>query len=829
MNKKLLLLFFIAVIFKSSSAQITGSDTVCAGFLYTFNVTVAGADSFVWSYPNGWAEISGSGSSQLQLLCTQNVGQVCVDAYGNGNFIVQYCHDVYWGDGGVGWNLSIDPVNLCQCPPMIATVVPNGTGGGCAGCGSGILSPNIQFAIYDDPWPTGNYIAPADGSSQFPIPFVTTTYYVYQVDLTFGINNAILIDGGLCPATVNNSFTLNGPCMYVNLPIQVIQSPVCIGDTVLLYTDNSLGNYGPYGWNVINGNASLLPAGSSDSVYCIINGPGTIEVNMLGFWGVCPFAGNIYLSPQYCNQSITGDSIVCSGYTYNYSVTIPGAVTYNWTLPTGWYGFTGQGTSSISATCNINEGDICVEAFDINSNSLGTECISTGWGNGSSQGWDVVPNAVSFCGNEMFPTVTPSIVSNGTGSGNCPAGCGSGTQHPNILYALYDETIPYKLFVGIVDGTNAIILPYFIATYTVYLVDTTLGSNFPDAVIISGGCGGAVINNTITSLIVYPVMPTFSQSPDPACIGDTVLITQTENIQQLNWFPDNGHIFLGSPAQNEALIIIDSSSAQISYQGYDPGSGCESWLTYDVNITACLPPTASFAATTNPICPGTCTGFNNLSTGATSSEWLFPGGNPSSSTDVDPSNICYTIPGTYDVTLIASNSNGSDTLYVPGYIIVLPYPPAQGILQSGDTLFSNQGFATYQWYYNGLLIPGATDYFYVGTLDGDYNLISADSNGCEVEAVYFGFIEEIFQNEINSISVSPNPAFDILEIKSSFSIKALSSIRIYDMMGKQVKTPDALKLRNGSAVIDISDLTLGIYLIEVSAGEKIMRKSFIKE
>ena len=334
MKYNLLFLFSFLVSFPGYS-QVNGSDTVCAGYIYTFDAVVAGADSFVWSYPANWAVISGGGTAQIQLLCTQNIGQVCVDAYDSGNFLGQFCHDVHWGDGGVGWNLLVSGADMCQCPPALVTVVPNGTGGGCAGCGNGFLSSNIQFAIYDDPWPGGTYLGPADGIYQLPLPFVTTTYYVYQVDVTFGINNAILIEGGLCPATVNNSFTLTGPCMYVNLPVYATPQQFCIGDTILLYTDNSFGNFGPYSWYCPSFNVTLFPAGSDDSVYCVVTAGGTVNVNMLGHLGTCPYAGGIYLNPQSCSQSIAGDSIVCAGYIYNYSVTVPGAVTYTWTLPAG--------------------------------------------------------------------------------------------------------------------------------------------------------------------------------------------------------------------------------------------------------------------------------------------------------------------------------------------------------------------------------------------------------------------------------------------------------------------------------------------------------------
>src|SRR6187401_3015257 len=79
---------------------------------------------------------------------------------------------------------------------------------------------------------------------------------------------------------------------------------------------------------------------------------------------------------------ITGDSVVCAGWIYQYQVSIPGAVTYNWTVPAGWYGLTGQGSSQISVTCNVGLGTVCVEGFDSLGTSLSTDCIGVQWGGG---------------------------------------------------------------------------------------------------------------------------------------------------------------------------------------------------------------------------------------------------------------------------------------------------------------------------------------------------------------------------------------------------------------------------------------------------------------
>jgi PKD repeat protein len=91
-------------------------------------------------------------------------------------------------------------------------------------------------------------------------------------------------------------------------------------------------------------------------------------------------------------------------------------------------------------------------------------------------------------------------------------------------------------------------------------------------------------------------------------------------------------------------------------------------LTYPCDPTA--PPVANFSGSNINGCPGLTASFNNLTTGLpTSILWLFPGGFPSSSTLSNPT-VVYNALGTYDVTLIATNDFGSDTLTLPNYVNV---------------------------------------------------------------------------------------------------------------------------------------------------------------
>jgi len=257
------------------------------------------------------------------------------------------------------------------------------------------------------------------------------------------------------------------------------------------------------------------------------------------------------------------------------------------------------------------------------------------------------------------------------------------------------------------------------------------------------------------------------------------------------------------------------------------------------NVAPCLGinPVALFSAP-NHICPGTCTDFNNLSLNCFTFQWSFPGGTPSVSTDVNPTNICYNSPGTYPVTLIGSNSTTSDTLTLNNYLTVYPYPPPQGILQSGDTLFANAGAVSYQWYYNGTIINGATQYFYLATQSGDYNVVATDNNGCEVEAVINDVMAGIGQDfEISEGLITfPNPAAGKLTIQSrsqsglKFSNLDDIKISVYNMVGEKIATlkPNAGSKSN-ELTVDTSILPSGIYSLSLKIGEKSYHSKFTKE
>jgi hypothetical protein len=236
---------------------------------------------------------------------------------------------------------------------------------------------------------------------------------------------------------------------------------------------------------------------------------------------------------------------------------------------------------------------------------------------------------------------------------------------------------------------------------------------------------------------------------------------------------------------------------------------------------------ASFVAP-NTVCPGTCIDFTNTSVNSISYEWFFPGSNTPSSTDINPQGICYPNPGNYDVTLIATGATGISTVTQVNYITVYPVPPPQGIMQSGDTLFANPGAVTYQWYFNGNAIPGGTDYYYVATESGNYNIIATDVHGCEVEAAVFDVVAGNSQLAVGSwqLAIFPNPAETVIHIQLNTKDRGRYQVELYNSSGARILSE---RLNNdGNQIHELalnsSELSPGLYMVIISGPEKIFRQ-----
>jgi len=176
-------------------------------------------------------------------------------------------------------------------------------------------------------------------------------------------------------------------------------------------------------------------------------------------------------------------------------------------------------------------------------------------------------------------------------------------------------------------------------------------------------------------------------------------------------------------------------------------------------VTITPTPFPNFSSTGQNLCVGDCIDYTDLSTGTIQSYiWTFQGGTPLTSSDQNPTNICYNVPGSFNTTLLISNGSCINSNTHVGHIIVTqPTPPT--ITMNGDTLLSTPAL-TYQWYQVGMgPIPSGIFQFLVATPFESYYVCITDPMGCSACSDTINYIpESVHEFDLSqAFNVYPNP------------------------------------------------------------------------
>ncbi len=119
--------------------------------------------------------------------------------------------------------------------------------------------------------------------------------------------------------------------------------------------------------------------------------------------------------------------------------------------------------------------------------------------------------------------------------------------------------------------------------------------------------------------------------------------------------------------------------------------------TDNLDYADCSPKPILIGGLPQFICEGGTVNFSALTTNATATSWnwSFPGGSPSSSTAINPS-ISYASAGSYNVSVTASNSTGGNSATSNSYVVVLPQT-AQKTASSFSESFETTSFPNTEW------------------------------------------------------------------------------------------------------------------------------------
>ncbi len=365
------------------------------------------------------------------------------------------------------------------------------------------------------------------------------------------------------------------------------------------------------------------------------------------------------------------------------------------------------------------------------------------------------------------------------------------------------------------------------------------------------GCYGenqdGFLNNVLGTWIGKISRDTSPQIPITDFSANQTIITQGQQIvftdlsvnNPTNWiwsFP--GGTPSSSSLQNPTVTYnaigtydVSLTSSNISGEDLETKTG---YVTVNVNSPA---PVANFTADQTIIAAGEQINFTDLSgNNPTNWVWSFPGGSPTTSASQNPS-VSYLTPGTYDVTLVASNAGGNDAEIKTGYVIVNPgqQPPVANF-EANTTSISAGGIVEFtdlssnnptNWVWS---FPGGTpatsnlqNPIIVYSTSGvyDVSLVSSNAAGSASTTIEnyitvdgVNSIEEV-SSSIDDFKIFPNPSVPEGRITAQFGIQEAMELDFYiaDDRGRIIKHLMHHRAKQGSNSVSFNAemLSAGVY------------------
>ena len=317
--------------------NIIGDSTICLNLPDTFSIAaVPGASGYAWSVPAGVAIDTGQNTvSVIVSWDTLKAGNICVAA-------VNAC-----GNGpSTCFPVTVDTIPAPN-QPIGLTIV----------CADSTVVYSTPLLPEADSF-TWSVTAPATILSGQGTPQITVRWGTAP-------------NGDVCVVANSRCGNSQPVCLSVSVgaippaPAASGNTVVCAGNTET-YTAAPVAGADVYLWQI---NGGVLTAGdSTPTVQVVWNANTTTGSLCVAAANACGTSSqacvNVGISPALPLPVLAGDGFLCTGTSGVYSATaIPGATSYNWTVPAGGVIVSGQSTASIVVDWFAGPGgDVCVSA-----------------------------------------------------------------------------------------------------------------------------------------------------------------------------------------------------------------------------------------------------------------------------------------------------------------------------------------------------------------------------------------------------------------------------------------------------------------------------------
>ena len=342
--------------------------------------------------------------------------------------------------------------------------------------------------------------------------------------------------------------------------------------------------------------------------------------------------------------------------------------------------------------------------------------------------------------------------------------------------------------VGATPSSSSVQNPTF--TYT------TAGTYSVTLVASNSGGSSAMITKTLT----VKTTPAVSVNSPSICTGSSTVLT-VSGATSYSW---------STGATSTTVTVAPTSTTNYTVSGTT--SGCSKAVTSTVSVK----PIPALTVNSSTICSGKTATLT--ASGATTYSWNT--GATSNSISLSPiTSTNYTITGT---SLGCSKTNTTS-------VTVNPTPTAPTITSVGNTLSSNAATGN-QWYYNGVLISGATNQTYTSSQNGNYtdvvtnafNCSSASSNTVNVTTTGTDVI-----SNTNLFTISPNPTSGLVYVDVNI-VNQSASIELINELGQTLYSNNIKDCRASCTItLDLSLFSNGVYFVKVISGSAIKFQKII--
>lgn len=694
-------------------------------------------------------------------------------------------------------------------PRPSATVTPADTVNACIG-GSALLSANTGTGLTYQ-WQLGNSNIPGATSASY----TATAAGRYRV----------VVSNGTCTDTSSNT-TVN----FIARPVAAFTASattICGGNSVHLTSSTAPATGITFQWLLNN---TAIPGATSNTYAAVTAG----NYRLLLSNGACSDTSAITaitVNPlPTATATAAGPTALCTGGSVILNANTGSGITYKW-LRNNIF-ITGATSASYTATITGNYAvevtnmatgcvdtsrpAITVTAYVTPSNTLTvvgnlTFCAGSNVrfqaaaGTGYTYVWykdsGIIPGATTSSYTATTAGIYYAVITNGpcvttTGSrtvivnplpvatataAGATAFCTGGSV---VLNANTGSGLTYQWKLNTIDIPGATSAAYTAAASGAYTVFVS-----------NGTCSNT--SNSINVTVSTMPAPVITSTGLPSfCQGNSVILsTTTAPGYTYQWLLNANPIPGATAATYSAAVAGDYTVTVVN------GACTATTAPFTVSVTP-APPAVITAAGPLTFCQGGSVQLNaNKGTGYTY-QWTRNGSNIPGATSWQ---YLATATASYSVDIFDGTCPASAT---PVNVVMNAFPVALITVTSGVDM-STGSFDTYQWYRNGVAIPGATGQSYSATRDGYYAVVVTDAAGCSATSP----VQRITALDVEhtgaaatAVKIWPNPAASLVHVETAVAV----DISISSVDGKQLMKAD------NAMSIDITHLPQGLYLIRVA-------------